>query len=83
MSDKNNIEPKFLFSVDPVARELYILHRHWPSCLIHVKQETPARFIVLDLYDEMDNPNDILTMPFVQEAKEFFAANAGGLFNPN
>lgn len=68
----NKIEPKFLFSVDPIKKELYILHRQYPACLIWVKQEIPARFILLDLYDEMNNTNDILSMPFIQEAKDFF-----------
>lgn len=63
---------KFLMCPDPEAGELYILHREFPACLIWVKQETPARFIVLDLYDDLKDPNDILTMPFVQEAKDFF-----------
>lgn len=67
-------EPKFLFSIDPTNRELYILHRQYPSCLIWVKQETPVRFIIQDLYEDMpDDEFDTLPiMPFVQEAKDFF-----------
>lgn len=67
-----HIHPKFMMVVDPVNNELYILHRQYPSCLIQVKQEIPMRFIVQDLYDDMDNPAYILTMPFVEEAKKFF-----------
>lgn len=63
---------KFLLVVDDDDRELYILHREFPSCLIWVKQETPVRYIVLDLYDDVEDPNTILLMPFVEEAKEFF-----------
>jgi hypothetical protein len=79
----SSINPKFLFSVDPINKELYILHREFPACLIWVKQETPARFIVQDLYDEMENPNDILTMEFVQEAKNFFKNYSSSLFGDN
>lgn len=68
----NGVKPKFLFCPDPVNKELYILHRNYPSCLIHVKQELTTRFIIVDLYDEVENEADILLMPFVQEAKEFF-----------
>lgn len=71
-SSKYGIHPKFMMVVDPANNELYILHRQYPSCLIHVKQEIPMRFIVQDLYDDMDNPADILAMPFVEEAKTFF-----------
>jgi transcriptional regulator with XRE-family HTH domain len=77
------IFPKFLFSIDPISKELYILHRAFPSCLIHVKQETPVRFIVLDLYDEVENPNDILNMPFVQEAKNFYKKYAESIMPSN
>ena len=73
------IEPKFLFCVDPVKKELYILHRNFPSCLIWVKQETPLRFIVVDLYDDMENPDDILEMDFVQQAKDYFMKNASSI----
>lgn len=67
------IEPKFLFCPDSENNELYILHRNFPSCLIWVKQETPVRFIILDLYDELENEADILNMAFVQEAKDFYS----------
>jgi hypothetical protein len=74
---------KFLICPDETNREMYILHREFPACLIWVKQETPVRFIVLDLYDDMDNPNEILTMPFVQEAKDFFNKIAANSFDKN
>ena len=63
---------KFLLCPDHVGNELYILHREFPACLIWVKQETPVRFIVMDLYDDMEDTNDILQMDFVQDAKDFF-----------
>ena len=63
---------KFLIAVDPQNNELYILHREFPSCLIWIKQEIPVRFIILDLYDDVENEGDILSMPFVEEAKTFW-----------
>ena len=77
------IDPKFLFSVDPINNELYILHREFPSCLIQVVQETPMRFVVQDLYDEMEDTSKIKDMAFVEEAKIFFRDHAQKLFNLN
>ena len=70
----SNLPPmtKFLLCPDDENKELYILHREHPACLIWIKQETPVSFVVQDLYDEMENVNDILGMSFVQEAKDFF-----------
>lgn len=79
----NKIEPKFLFSVDPIKKELYILHRQYPSCLIWVKQEIPVRFIIQDLYDDVENVIEIVNMPFVQEAKDFFKEYGGSLYGGN
>lgn len=76
-------QTKFLLCPDHKANELYILHREFPACLIWVKQETPLRFIVMDLYDEMENTNDILQMDFVQEAKTFFNEFAANSFDKN
>ena len=63
---------KFLFSVDPINKELYILHREFPACLIWVKQEIPVKFVIQDLYDDVKNVNEIVNMPFVQEAKDYY-----------
>jgi transcriptional regulator with XRE-family HTH domain len=65
-------ESKFLMCPDEANKQLYILHREEPVCLIHVLQTTPISFVVHELYSEMDNTDDILNMPFVQEAKDFF-----------
>lgn len=65
------ITPKFLFSVDPLENELYILHRQYPACLIHVVQTTPATFRVVDLYDEIEN-DELLSHPFLNDAKSFW-----------
>ena len=75
----SEVQPKFMFSVDTINQELYILHRQYPACLIHIFQEIPVRFIIEDLYDDVDNPADILTMPFVEEAKDFFKKYGGSI----
>ena len=77
------ITPKFLLSMDFANSELYILHRQWPSCLIWIKQETPVRFIVQDLYDELENEADIYGMPFVEEAKAFYRNYAENFLDKN
>ena len=79
----DQIQPKFMLSIDHENNELYILHRHFPSCLIWIKQETPVRFIIQDLYDNMENPADILNMPFVEEAKAYYREYARGLYDGN
>lgn len=64
---------QFLIAVDKDTKQVYILHRYFPSCLIWVKQETPIRFIIMDWYEEGEPDLDaILQMPFVQQAKDFF-----------
>ncbi len=74
---------KFLICPDEENKELYILHREFPSCLIWIKQETPVRFVILDLYDEVDNENDILEMDFVQKAKDFYNVISGNSLGKN
>ena len=81
--DDEQISPKFLLSIDHKNHELYVLHRQFPACLIWVKQETPVQFIVQDLYDDVENPADILNMPFVEEAKAFYREYAEGLYGGN
>lgn len=74
---------KFLLSVDPANNELYILHRLWPACLIHVVQEIPARFVIEDLYDNVDNVETIPGMPFIEEAKDFYRIYAQQIIGGN
>ena len=71
------------FTIDPLKNELYILHRQFPACLIHVIRDIPVRFIIEDLYDEVENPADLLTMSFVNEAKEYFRQFGGIIMGGN
>jgi transcriptional regulator with XRE-family HTH domain len=43
--------PTFLMVPDPEKNELYILHREYPTCLIHVVQTVPVSFHIADFYD--------------------------------
>ena len=43
----------FLISVDAANKQLYILHRHFPACLVHVAGSHPAAFRVVDIYDNI------------------------------
>lgn len=75
-------ETKFLLCVDKKEKEIYILHRESPLCLIWVKQEIPMRFVLYETYEQVDAER-IMLMPFVQEAKDFFKAQAEDSFNDN
>jgi len=62
----------FLLCVNPVKQEFYILHRGTPACLLWVRQSEPLRFIVEEVYDEVNDPDSVLSMPFIKEAQQFF-----------
>lgn len=63
--------PKFLFSPDVKTRELYIVHTHYPACLIKVVQTMPAQFEVLQNFDNSDDFSEVLN-----DAREFFRNQA-------
>lgn len=45
-------DTRFLLTLNKEARELYILHREYPRCLIYVEKSTPMNFIVVDFFEE-------------------------------
>jgi len=63
--------PKFLFAPDVSQKELFILHTHYPACLIQVVQTIPATFAVIENYDTTDDFSEVL-----QDAHEFFKNKA-------
>jgi hypothetical protein len=63
--------PKFLFAPDVSQKELFILHTHYPACLIQVVQTIPATFAVIENYDTTDDFSEVL-----QYAHEFFKNKA-------
>jgi transcriptional regulator with XRE-family HTH domain len=83
IDEPDPLQQPFLFSVDPIENELFILHRNFPCCLIKVTQDLPSKFILVELYDDMDNPEDVLAMPFIQEAMIFYKEYASGLMGGN
>lgn len=72
----------FLLAVNEEDKELYILHREYPACLIHVLQTTPATFKIVDLYDNISE-EDLLKHPFLEEAKNFYKQKAIKNFGGN
>lgn len=77
---RNIDTPEWLFAPDHEAKELYILHTHTPACLIKVMNEIPARFAIVETYDNI--PVEDLTR--INEAvTEFFKkwqeTNSGNL----
>jgi hypothetical protein len=73
---------KFLLSIDPEAGELYILHRQFPACLIHVVQTTPLTFRIVDLYDNIEE-SELLKHPFLDDAKKYFKNYGSKIFGGN
>ena len=70
---------KFLLCVDKENKELYVLHREFPACLIYVEQnKTPVNFVVFDLYeeDEKKSIEILISEEFKKELRTFFIAQA-------
>lgn len=75
-----NLDVKFLLVVNADEKELYILHRDFPRCLIYVEQTTPLNFVVLDFFETDENKEksiEILTSEsFKSELKDFVSKSA-------
>lgn len=70
---------KFLLCVDKENKELYVLHREFPACLIYVEQtKTPINFVVFDLYEENEaDAIEVLTSnKFKKELRTYFIAQS-------
>ena len=66
-------DTKFLIAVNKEARELYVLSREFPKCLIYVEPTTPLNFIVVDLFEDNEGEDiSILTSEnFKKELREY------------
>lgn len=73
---------KFLFAPDHENKELYILHREFPACLIQVVQTTPVTFRIVDLYDDIEQ-DDLLKHPFLAEAQKFWREYGSKILDKN
>ena len=74
---KKILKPKrFLLCVDGEDKDVYILHREFPRCLIYVEQKTPLNFVVFDFFEDDQNEKkaiEILTSDkFKKDLKNFF-----------
>lgn len=70
---------KFLLCIDKDNRELYILHRETPACLIYVEQDkTPVNFVVFDLYEEDEDKavQTLVSDEFKKDLREFFISQS-------
>lgn len=66
-----NLEiPRFMFSPDMQTKQLYIIHTHYPACVIHVIQTIPASLEVLQNFDNCDDFEDV-----IEDALEFYRNN--------
>jgi len=61
----------FLISIDNTTDEMYVLHRQDPCYLVHVKQETPLRFILIESYDNDWQDEKLLLHPSINEMKKY------------
>ncbi|WP_407324020.1 hypothetical protein R5O24_02685 [Tenacibaculum maritimum] len=62
---------KFLISVDKKNNEMYVLHRHEPCYLVHLKQEVPMRYILVESYDNQWQDERLLLHPSINEMKRY------------
>ena len=60
VTTRNSKTPRFMFAPDQENKELYILHAHYPACLIKVVQTIPATFQIVENYDLSDDYNEVL-----------------------
>ena len=74
---------KFLVSVDNSTNEVYILHREDPCYLVHLVQEMPMRFVLIESYDEDWQDERLLLHPSVIELKKFIANLSADLLLKN
>jgi transcriptional regulator with XRE-family HTH domain len=66
-----NLEiPRFMFSPDMQTKQLYIIHTHYPACVIHVIQTIPTSLEVLQNFDNCDDFEDV-----IEDALEFYRNN--------
>ncbi len=77
-------DTRFLLSINKSAKELYILHREFPRCLVFVENKTPLNFIVVDFFEMDENKEEsikILTSEsFKKDLRDFFISQS---FNIN
>lgn len=78
-------DTRFLMCVDSESKELYILHREYPRCLIYVEQTTPINFVVLDYFEENaeEGVKQLIQPSFKQDLKDYFYSQSFNLKDQN
>jgi DNA-binding XRE family transcriptional regulator len=77
-SSMESTGPRFLLCPDPDGSRLYILHRHFPVCLVEVSPTTPESFHIVDLYDDASE-KDFILHPFWEDLMDFWASQIDSL----
>lgn len=85
LNDRVQLEnTRFLITINKEAKELYILHREFPRCLIYVEPVTPVNFIVVDLFETKEDEDKsiqvLISEEFKTELREYFVSQS---FNPS
>lgn len=80
-------DTRFLLAMDKEEKELYILHREFPRCLVHVERSTPLNFVVFDLFEDGLSDNEAVELLTKKELKKdlmaFFESQAFDLGDMN
>lgn len=70
--------PRFLLCPDRAENKLYIIHTHYPACLIYVVQTTQVSFQVIQNFDNSDDFIEVL-----DAASDFYkgVTSSGNILN--
>lgn len=81
LNDRVTVEnTRFLLTLNKAEKELYILHREYPRCLIYVEQTTPLNFIVVDFFEDDSKKEEsiqiLISEEFKQDLREYFVSQS-------
>lgn len=81
LNDRVKVEnTRFLLTLNKSEKELYILHREFPRCLIFVEQTTPVNFIFVDFFEDNSKRDEsiqiIISEEFKQDLREYFVSQS-------
>ncbi|MDK7376093.1 hypothetical protein QP519_11175 [Weeksella virosa] len=78
---------RFLLTLNKSEKELYILHREFPRCLIYVEQTTPVNFIVVDFFEDNSKRDEsiqiLISEEFKQDLRDYFVRESFNLTDFN
>ena len=80
LNERVSIEDtRFLLSLNKESKELYILHREYPRCLIYIEPTTPVNFIVIDFFEDSKDEKAIeilVSVDFKKDLKDYFISQS-------